>query len=133
MSSIFSFCQNRKKIFFTLGEGRVFRLPKRHSSRKAAVSSMQCKQHCSANGGKLREGLSAVKFVSFFLLLMSLSASFAVSAERKYSVNIAQQKLSQALTQLSVQTDMQIIFPFELIEGKTASAVAMGRHKSKAK
>ena len=97
--------------------------PKRHSSRKAAVSSPQGNTHCRMSGGKLREGLLAVKGFRFFLLLMSLMVSFAAQAERKYAVDIAQQKLSQALTQLSVQTDIQIIFPFKLIEGKTASAV----------
>ncbi|MBT5922954.1 MAG: TonB-dependent receptor plug domain-containing protein, partial [Cellvibrionales bacterium] len=62
---------------------------------------------------------AAVKLV----LLAGLAISSLAHAEKMYSINIAIQSMPEALTQLSTQTDIQVIFPYQLAKDKTANAV----------
>ena len=57
------------------------------------------------------------------LLLTGLAVSSLAHAEKMYSINIAMQSMPEALTQLSKQTDIQVIFPYQLAKDKTANAV----------
>ena len=104
----------------------------RHTSRKTNVNAKQCKLYpqqqtkprhrrwfrgvSSARTRALKQHALAVALPIVFALFSSLSAAAntALDQARMYQLNLPEQTVAAALTSLSEQTDIQVLFPYDI-------------------
>lgn len=103
---------------------------RRHSFRKAIVNVWRGINNCQQHGGEsvikmLLRGLICLSLVGMANISICVNANAYESenAKRIYAIDIDRQSLASALTQLSEQVDVQVFFPYNLTQGKTANAI----------
>ena len=131
MTSVSSFLQNFKLVlnlkktffkFFSI-QREGFALLMRHSSRKAAANVRQGKKNCRHCKGENSIAVWMQNIASTMCFLICLSTSAAASDDEVYNINLSQQSVAKALAELSRQTDIQVLFPYNSVKGKTSNAV----------
>ena len=103
----------------------------RHIPRKDTVEATQQTHRCrhfggKASGFKVRSRAVACHLVTLFvslLLSLSTSAQAANNQTKVYQLNLPEQSVAKALNSLSEQTDIQVLFPYEIVEAKKVNAV----------
>lgn len=76
--------------------------------------------------GRNHRIVDGIKTFCFLLILLGLSSKTSaeqVKVERKFDFNIPQQTVSAALIEFAEQADLTLVFPDELVQGKSANAV----------
>ena len=98
-----------------------FRLPGRLSNSKATESVGQ-KRGCNScwQTGRMRGLRAKALATSLMLLILNLSVTPAFGAEKVYSINLSATTVAESLTQLSEQTGVQVLFSYDIVEGKKA-------------
>jgi len=110
---------------------RGFKSATRHIPRKDTVEATQQTHRCrhfggKASGFKIRRRAVACYLVTLFvslLLSLSTSAQAANDQTKVYQLNLPEQNVAKALNSLSEQTDIQVLFPYEIVEAKKVNAV----------
>ena len=95
----------------------------RHNSCKTAMKARQGCQICRriGRGGDV---IAAVQYAfAAVLLMMCLETQATEESTRVYQINLPVQNVAKALTSLSEQTDLQVLFPYDIAEARQASAV----------
>ena len=111
----------------------------RHTSRKTNVNAKQCPllsnqkhQHrrrlrgvSSTRTRALKQHALAVALTIAFAIFSSLStaANTALDQTRTYHLNLPEQTVAAALTSLSEQTDIQVLFPYDIATQHQSTAL----------
>ena len=111
----------------------------RHTSRKTNVNAKQCPllsnqkhQHrrrlrgvSSTRTRALKQHALAVALTIAFAIFSSLStaANTALDQTRTYQLNLPEQTVAAALTSLSEQTDIQVLFPYDIATQHQSTAL----------
>ncbi len=114
-----------KKVFKNISSSTRQTPPqKRHKRCKATETPTLQQQQKPDRQLKGRHGkkIQAIIF-SLLLLLQATSAKPAFGEETIYTIDIPAQNVAQALTELSVQTDIQVLFPYDIAQSKTGNPV----------
>ena len=112
----------------------------RHTSRKTNVNAKQCSlllqhqkhQHCRRLRGVSSTGTRALKQHALAVALsivcaifssLSTAANTALDQTRTYQLNLPEQTVAAALTSLSEQTDIQVLFPYDIATQHQSTAL----------
>ena len=96
---------------------------RRHSFRKAVVRVWQNIIICRAHKGESVIQCLMLGVLAFSLMSMSTQLAAQDNATQVHKVDIHQQRVASALTQLSEQTGVQVMFPYDLARDRTANAI----------
>ena len=105
----------------------------RHNPRKDTVEASQQTICCEQFRGKasvfkkLGRAVASYCVASLIALFSTLFLTTSAQAEDDHSkvfqLNLPEQSLAQALNRLSEQTDIQVLFPYEIVKAKKANTV----------
>ena len=112
----------------------------RHTSRKTNVNAKQCSllllhqkhQHCRRLRGVSSTGTRALKQHALAVALsivcaifssLSTAANTALDQTRTYQLNLPEQTVAAALNSLSEQTDIQVLFPYDIATQHQSTAL----------
>ena len=95
----------------------------RHTFYRIAVKVRQDCQICrrSGRGGNVMAAVQNA--VAAVLLMVCLETQAAQEGTRVYQINLPAQNVAKALTSLSEQTDLQVLFPYDIAEARRANTV----------
>lgn len=95
----------------------------RHNFYRTTVKTGQGYQICRRIG-RGSNVMAAVQFAFAAVLLMVCPESQATEeSTRVYQINLPAQNVAKALTSLSEQTDLQVLFPYDIVEARRANTV----------
>jgi iron complex outermembrane recepter protein len=142
MNSIFNCCLCSNKKYIPKGAGEVifslitkknkkilnpyggFNSLLRHTSCKTIVKAKKSNQLCWLIRENRGIKVWMQQCLALLLLILTLNAAATVDRARVYNVNLPAQNVVDALTRLSEQTDVLVLFSYDIASTRQANSVA---------
>ncbi len=110
------------QIFFRMTGGfRLLIRPTKHKTTEGTVYPHSANR-LQRTKGNTRSGFKTV-LICLLWLVQVIAGTSAQAGEKLYEIDISAAHLADALTQLSEQTGVQVLFSYSLVDGKRANEV----------